>query len=183
MVIITIITVVSTNILQSSLSSREATFKVLNEVKQYNLASNMIRRDLRQAINVPMRDFYGNSFNATFLSNQGSHQLLFTTLVHEDDLNSTKVRRIEYVFDQNKFLRRQYFVDNPYLIEDYFQTDLFDELDDFQLSFSDGKQWFDYWPIDPITERMIPKLVRINFSNNNKTFEWVVYPNIGNAYE
>jgi len=36
-VIMTIITIVSTNILQSSLSSRDATFKVLNQVQQFNL--------------------------------------------------------------------------------------------------------------------------------------------------
>lgn len=182
-VIVTIITIVSTNILQSSLSSRDATFKVLNQVQQFNLASTMMRRDLRQAINVPMRDFYGNNFNATLLSPQGSNQLMFTTLIHDEDLSVSNVRRIEYLYDENKFFRRQYYVDNPYLNEDYFQTDLFEEIDDFRVSFSNGNKWVNHWPIDPITERTIPTLVRIQFAKENKTFEWIISPNINNVYQ
>ena len=182
-VIVTIITIVSTNILQSSLSSRDATFKVLNQVQQFNLASTMMRRDLRQAINVPMRDFYGNNFNATLLSPQGSNQLMFTTLIHDEDLSVSNVRRIEYLYDENKFFRRQYYVDNPYLNEDYFQTDLFEEIDDFRVSFSNGNKWVNHWPIDPIPERTIPTLVRIQFAKENKTFEWIISPNINNVYQ
>jgi len=182
-VIVTIITIVSTNILQSSLSSRDAKFKVLNQVQQFNLASTMMRRDLRQAINVPMRDFYGNNFNATLLSPQGSNQLMFTTLIHDEDLSVSNVRRIEYLYDENKFFRRQYYVDNPYLNEDYFQTDLFEEIDDFRVSFSNGNEWVNHWPIDPITERTIPTLVRIQFAKQNKTFEWIISPNINNVYQ
>ena len=182
-VIVTIITIVSTNILQSSLSSRDATFKVLNQVQQFNLASTMMRRDLRQAINVPMRDFYGNNFDATLLSPQGSNQLMFTTLIHDEDLSVSNVRRIEYLYDENKFFRRQYYVDNPYLNEDYFQTDLFEEIDDFRVSFSNGNKWVNHWPIDPITERTIPTLVRIQFAKENKTFEWIISPNINNVYQ
>ena len=182
-VIMTIITIVSTNILQSSLSSRDATFKVLNQVQQFNLVSTMMRRDLRQAINVPMRDFYGNNFNATFLSPQGSNQLMFTTFIQDEDLSVSNVRRIEYLYDENKFFRRQYYVDNPYLNEDYFQTDLFEEIDDFRVSFSNGNKWVNHWPIDPITERTIPTLVRIQFAKENKTFEWIISPNINNVYQ
>ena len=182
-VIVTIITIVSTNILQSSLSSRDATFKVLNQVQQFNLVSTMMRRDLRQAINVPMRDFYGNNFNATFLSPQGSNQLMFTTLIHDEDLSVSNVRRIEYLYDENKFFRRQYYVDNPYLNEDYFQTDLFEEIDDFHVSFSNGNKWVNHWAIDPITERTIPTLVRIQFAKETKTFEWIISPNINNVYQ
>lgn len=181
--IVTIITIVSTNILQSSLSSRDATFKVLNQVQQFNLVSTMMRRDLRQAINVPMRDFYGNNFNATFLSPQGSNQLMFTTLIHDEDLSVSNVRRIEYLYDENKFFRRQYYVDNPYLNEDYFQTDLFEEIDDFHVSFSNGNKWVNHWPIDPITERTIPTLVRIQFAKETKTFEWIISLNINNVYQ
>ena len=58
-VIMTVIAVISTNILQSSLSSREFTNESIEKTKQINLASNLVRRDFRQSINVPMRDFYG----------------------------------------------------------------------------------------------------------------------------
>ena len=182
-VIMTIITIVSTNILQSSLSSRDATFKVLNQVQKFNLVSTMMRRDLRQAINVPMRDFYGNNFNATFLSPQGSNQLMFTTFIQDEDLSVSNVRRIEYLYDENKFFRRQYYVDNPYLNEDYFQTDLYEEIDDFRVSFSNGNKWVNHWPIDPITERTIPTLVRIQFAKETKTFEWIISLNINNVYQ
>ena len=57
-IIMTVIAVISTNILQSSLSSREFTNQSLERIKKINLASNLVRRDFRQSVNVPMRDLY-----------------------------------------------------------------------------------------------------------------------------
>ena len=94
-IIITIITLVSTNILQSSLTIRESTFKSLDEVKKFNLASSIIRRDLRQSLNVPMRSFYGEDYDATFLSIEGSRSMIFSSLVESGTLQNSLVKRIE----------------------------------------------------------------------------------------
>ena len=67
--------------------------------------------------------------------------------------------------------------------EDYFEFILFDNFDELNLSFSDGNEWSNYWPKDPITSGKIPRLIRINLSSNNKSLEWIVSPNIENVYE
>ncbi|MDG2229494.1 MAG: type II secretion system protein GspJ [Gammaproteobacteria bacterium] len=182
-IIITIITLVSTNILQSSLTIRESTFQSLDEVKKFNLASSIIRRDLRQSLNVPMRSFYGEDYDATFLSIEGSNNMIFSSLVETGTLQNSLVKRIEYFHENDSFYRRQYFSDNPYMEEDYFESILFENFDELNLSFSDGNDWSDYWPKDAITSRKIPRLVRINLSSNNKSLEWIVSPNIENVYE
>ena len=74
----------------------------------------MIKRDLRQALNVPMRDYFGNAYEATFLAPEGSSSLTFTALVDSGDVGSSWVKRIEYVVEDGSFYRRQYFSDNPY---------------------------------------------------------------------
>ena len=182
-VIITIILVVSTNILQSSLASRETTFKKLDEIQKFNLASSMIKRDLRQALNVPMRDYFGNAYEATFLAPEGSSSLTFTALVDSGDVGSSWVKRIEYVVEDGSFYRRQYFSDNPYLNQDYFESTLFDEVEQLSLQFSDGDNWSEFWPKDPMTSSKMPSLVKLSFSINGKSFEWVIAPNIDNVYQ
>ena len=182
-IIITIILVVSTNILQSSLASRETTFKKLDEIQKFNLASSIIKRDLRQALNVPMRDYFGNTYEATFLAPEGANSLTFTTLVDSGDIGSSWVKRVEYMVENGSFYRRQYFSDNPYLNQDYFQSTIFDELEQISLQFSDGNDWSEFWPKDPITSNKIPSLVKLSFSINDKSFEWIIAPNIDNVYQ
>ena len=182
-IIISIITVISTNILQSSISSRESTFKALDSIKQYNLASSIIRRDLRQALNVPMRDFYGDDYNATFVSLENSNSLTFISLIDSGVMESSAVKRIEYIIEDEIFYRRQYFTDNPYINQDYFQSILFEEVSDFDLNYSDGSSWSNFWPIDPITSRKIPDLVRIRLDFQDRSFEWIISPDIENVYQ
>ena len=182
-IIVSIITMISTNILQSSLSSRELTFNNLDGIKQYNLASSIIRRDLRQAVNVPMRSFYGEDYNATFLSLEDSNTFTFISLVESGTNESSSIKRIEYIVENGVFFRKQYFSDNPYLNEDYFQSILFEGIDEFNLSFSDGISWFKFWPKDPFSSRKIPQLVRINLESKDNSIEWIVSPQIQNVYQ
>ena len=161
-VIITVIIVVSTNILQSSLASREVTFKKLDEIQKFNLASSIIKRDLRQSLNVPMRDYFGNAYEATFFAPGDTNSLTFTTLVNTGNAESSSVKRIEYVVEDGSFYRRQYFSDNPYLNQDYFQSIMFDGLEELSFRFSDGNTWSEFWPKDPMTATKIPSLVPVN---------------------
>ena len=109
--------------------------------------------------------------------------MIFSSLVETGTLQNSLVKRIEYFHENDSFYRRQYFSDNPYMEEDYFESILFENFDELNLSFSDGNDWNDYWPKDAITSRKIPRLVRINLSSNNKSLEWIVSPNIENVYE
>ena len=67
LVILSMIAIVSSNILKSSLETEQETSQQLNYIKELNLASTIIRRDLRQIVNVSSKDFYGNSMYGTFI--------------------------------------------------------------------------------------------------------------------
>ena len=53
LVILSLIGLICSQILSSALESEEISTKKLNEVKELSLSSSIIRRDLRQAVNVP----------------------------------------------------------------------------------------------------------------------------------
>lgn len=55
-VILSIIAVVSTNFLQSSVDAREESSNKLQDLKEFNIASSIVRRDMRQILNVPIRE-------------------------------------------------------------------------------------------------------------------------------
>ncbi len=181
-IIVSVIAIISTNLLQSSLKSREFTNNSLTRVKKLNLASNLFRRDLRQALNVPMKDIYGNPMEATFFSPEGSNRIIFTALINRQSQHISNVRRIEYAYDGDAVIRRQYFAANPYSGEDFFDSILFNDVEEFNLSFSDGSKWFDSWPKDELTRRNIPKLVQIQIRKNDKSIEWMISPKNDYAY-
>jgi len=182
-VIMTVIALISTNILQSSLSSREFTNESLERIKKINLASNLVRRDFRQSVNVPMIDLYGQPTRATFLSLEGSKSFKFTVLINRYSQETSAVRRVEYLFDRSSFIRRQYFASDPYFGSDYSESVLFKNINDVKISFSDGSKWFDYWPIDDITRRSIPRLIQIKIIQNNKSIEWIINPKNEYVYQ
>ena len=179
----TVIAVISTNILQSSLSSREFTNQSLERIKKINLASNLVRRDFRQSVNVPMKDLYGQPLKATFLSPEGSKRIIFTVLVNRYSEETSGVRRVEYLFNENSFIRRQYFAGNPYSSSDYSESVLFEDIDDVKISFSDGIKWVNSWPLDELTQRSIPRLIQIQLMQNNKSIEWIISPKNDYVYQ
>ena len=182
-IIMTVIAVISTNILQSSLSSREFTNQSLERIKKINLASNLVRRDFRQSVNVPMKDLYGQPLKATFLSPEGSKRIIFTVLVNRYSEETSGVRRVEYLFNENSFIRRQYFAGNPYSSSDYSESVLFKDISDVKISFSDGIKWVNSWPLDELTQRSIPRLIQIQLMQNNKSIEWIISPKNDYVYQ
>lgn len=182
-IIMTVIAVISTNILQSSLSSREFTNQSLERIKKINLASNLVRRDFRQSVNVPMKDLYGQPLKATFLSPEGSKRIIFTVLVNRYSEETSGVRRVEYLFNENSFIRRQYFAGNPYSSSDYSESVLFKDIDDVKISFSDGSKWVNSWPLDELTQRSIPRLIQIKLMQKNKSIEWIISPKNDYVYQ
>ena len=60
LVILSIIAIVSTNFLQSSIDLRNQSKSKVDDIKVFNLGVSTIRRDLMSAVNLPMRDNFGN---------------------------------------------------------------------------------------------------------------------------
>ena len=60
LIILSMIAVISSNILQSSLETERLSSDRLQSARKLNFSSITLKRDIRQIINVPLRDFYGN---------------------------------------------------------------------------------------------------------------------------
>jgi type II secretion system protein J len=181
-VILSIIAIVSTNFLQSSISAREEGAKKLQNIKELNIASSILRRDMRQILNVPIRDYFGNNLKGNFIADAISNSIVFTTLVNSS-FSTSRVRRVEYLYQDKKFIRRQYFADNPYSYEEYFETTLLDEVTEIEFSYMTNRKWYPVWPIDITTKVKIPELVKITFVKNDLKYEWIINPNIDYVYK
>ena len=60
LIILSMIAIISSNILQSSLETERTSSQRLQSARTLNFSSIILRRDIRQIINVPLRDNYGN---------------------------------------------------------------------------------------------------------------------------
>ena len=183
LVILSIITLITSNILKSSLDTEYQTTNYLNKIKDINLSSSKIRRDLRQSMNVPMRDIYGLPLNATFYYVDDSERLIFTTMINHSGSSTGKLRRVEYLLQDKSFIRRQYFAANPYLGEEYFDSVMMENVSDIFFKFSDGYQWFPEWPKDQNTSRVMPQLIEIKLLLDDQEIEWLISPRINHVYE
>ena len=183
MVIVSLILLISTNILESSISSRTQTLNVLDDVKEFNLISNTLRRDFRQAMNVPMRDTFGLPVNATFYSAEQSNRVTLTTKVNHSNTMTSNLRRIEYLLQDGAFVRRQYYAVNPYMSQESFESKLFEDVDDLSFGFSDGSKWYSQWPNDEVTSRTMPQLIQVKLVIDNHKIEWLIAPRIKHEYQ
>ena len=181
-VILSIIAVVSTNFLQSSVEARDESSKKLQNIKELNIASSILRRDIRQIINVPMRDYFGNNLKGNFIADTASDSLVFTTLVNAS-YSTSRIRRVEYLYQNNALIRKQYYAANPYSHDEFFETTLLEDISEIEFSYLGTSKWYASWPIDLITQRKIPELIKITFTRNNLEYEWVINPNIDYVYK
>ena len=100
LIILSIIAIISSNILQSSLDTERDTTRQLNSIKELNLSSSIIRRDIRQIVNIPSRDFFGNTLYGTLI---GSMILKVFHLAQELNLYQMKFLQLKGL---NMFWRR-----------------------------------------------------------------------------
>lgn len=183
LLILSIILLISSNILSTSLISQDISNKKLEEIKEMTLASTILRRDLRQAVNVPSRDFFGSFEEGTFIANYNNKSISFNTFINDISIDSSPVKKVLYYFDENILYRRQYFASNPYLVDDYFQSKLIKNISDVNFSFMYERRWHNSWPVGEISSKKIPTLIRVDFKKNNHEYHWIIEPNIKYAYQ
>ena len=75
LIIMSMIIIISSNILQTSLETERKVSTRLDEKDDLKFSSILIRRDLRQIINVPLIDFNGDILNASFIGDNTSKSL------------------------------------------------------------------------------------------------------------
>ena len=183
LIILSMIAIISSNILQSSLESEKVSSQRLNSIKELNLASSILRRDIRQIANVSIKDFYGNKINGTFISELGSENLMFTTKVKSFSNEVSSLKRVQYVIENKNFIRKQYYSSNPYNQDEYTKSIIINDIDNLKLSFLNENKWHQSWPVSPITSKKIPTLIKIDFRLDNKDYSWVINPNIEYALQ
>ena len=183
LIILSMIAIISSNILQSSLESEKVSSQRLNSIKELNLASSILRRDIRQIANVSIKDFYGNKINGTFISELGLENLMFTTKVKSFSNEVSPLKRVQYVIENKNFIRKQYYSSNPYNQDEFTKSIIINDIDNLKLSFLNKNKWHQSWPVSPITSKKIPTLIKIEFRLDNKDYSWVINPNIEYALQ
>ena len=183
LIILSMIAIISSNILQSSIESEKVSSLRLNSIKELNLASSILRRDIRQIANVSIKDFYGNKINGTFISELCSENLMFTTKVKSFSNEVSPLKRVQYVIENKNFIRKQYYSSNPYNQDEFTKSIIINDIDNLKLSFLNENKWHQSWPVSPITSKKIPTLIKIEFRLDNKDYSWVINPNIEYALQ
>ena len=181
--ILSMIALVSSNILKSSLATEQQTKQHLDSIKELNLASTIVRRDIRQIVNVSSKDFYGNDMYGTFISPINSQSLMFSSNIKSLSDEISPIKRIQYELVDGTLNRKQFFSSNPYEPNDYTNTELINNIDYIEFTYLYENSWHESWPISLITSKKIPTLIKIEFSKQNKDYSWIIDPNISYAVQ
>ena len=181
LVILSIIAIVSTNFLQSSIDLRNQSKSKVDDIKVFNLGVSTIRRDLMSTVNLPMRDNFGNQL-PNFIGSNTDKKITFLGFINRIDSSRSSISRIEYLFDDTKFIRRVYFTADPYDYDDHIDWVIFDNIDDVEISFLSDNRWFTEWPAGQTAAYKIPKLVKIEINDKDRDFEIIINPNIDYVY-
>ena len=181
LVILSIIAIVSTNFLQSSIDLRNQSKSKVVDIKVFNLGVSTIRRDLMSTVNLPMRDNFGNQL-PNFIGSNTDKKITFLGFINRIDSSRSSISRIEYLFDDTKFIRRVYFTADPYDYDDHIDSVIFDNIDDVEISFLSDNRWFTEWPAGQTAAYKIPKLVKIEINDKDRDFEIIINPNIDYVY-
>ncbi len=181
LVILSIIAIISTNFLQSSIDLRNQSKSKVDDIKVFNLGVSTIRRDLMSVVNLPMRDNFGNQL-PNFIGSNTDKKITFLGFINRIDSSRSSISRIEYLFDDTKFIRRVYFTADPYDYDDYIDSVIFNNIDDVEISFLIDNRWFTEWPAGQTAAFIIPKLVKIEINDNDRDFEIIIDPNIDYVY-
>lgn len=181
LVILSIIAIVSSNFLQSSIDLRNQSKSKVDDIKVFNLGVSTIRRDLMSTVNLPMRDNFGNQL-PNFIGSNTDKKITFLGFINRIDSSRSSISRIEYLFDDTKFIRRVYFTADPYDYDDHIDSVIFDNIDDVEISFLSDNRWFTEWPAGQTAAYKIPKLVKIEINDKDRDFEIIINPNIDYVY-
>ena len=181
LVILSMIAIVSSNILNSSLDTEQETSLQLNSIKELNLASTIIKRDLRQIANVNLKDFYGSNINGTFISEINSQNLMFNSTIKSLSNEVSPIKRIQYELDDNNLIRKQYFSSNPYGQDDFVKIELIKNIDKLKFEIFFETKLQKNWPVSLINSNIITIVVKNEFTKKNKEYTWIIDPNITHA--
>ena len=145
LIILSMIAIISSNILQSSLETERLSSDRLQSARKLNFSSITLKRDIRQIINVPLRDFYGNQINGTFIGNNTDNIMTFNTKIKSISNDISPIKRVEYQLDGNKLFRKQFYSSNPYDVDENIINSQDDNFFEYKISVKpDGSETYIY---------------------------------------
>ncbi len=147
----------------SSLNLNLSFTKMRNDNQHVVLKSlSVIEQDLSSIFNRPVRDGLGEYETALILKNNDHTEVLFTRSLYDDVNENTKLVRIEYTFDDDRYERRLWNVIDRVQGSKY-QKHYFDrQINKIRILASDDKgRWQEYWPMG----------LRVNLSNGSSEKE------------
>jgi len=183
LIIMSMIIIISSNILQTSLETERKVSTRLDEKDDLKFSSILIRRDLRQIINVPLLDFNGDILNASFIGDNTSKSLTFNSQIKNINNNTSPIKRITYSLKDNQFTRKQFYASNPYNLSENIETVLLSDVSEINFQFFFKDQWYSEWPINQTSERTIPKLIKIEFIDQDKNYLWLIEPSLDYVFQ
>ena len=133
----------------SSLNLSLSFTKMRNDNQHVVLKSlSIIEQDLSSIFNRPVRDELGEYETALMLKNYDYTELLFTRSLYDDVQEHTKLVRITYTFDDDRYERRLWNVIDRVQGSKY-QKHYFDKQINriIILASDDEGQWQEYWPM------------------------------------
>ncbi|WDI31245.1 type II secretion system minor pseudopilin GspJ [Hyphococcus flavus] len=151
--------------LRLGVDSRDQLEDADNRLKGFQLARTLIKEDLAQVVNRPVRDEFGQTQSASFLGNLVSYggrveddEKLLISFVRNGWVNPnaeaprSSLQYIEYVLKGGALIRRARIYLDEYAQSDDIERILFEGLDDARASFLIGEQqgelaWADIWPV------------------------------------
>ncbi len=184
LVILSIITVITSSFLQSSIQSKEIVFSKSAHTLKINLLADALREDVTNAVNIPLLDSRGEPQTRTFYSGQNSDSFTFITKIRSGKSFSSSMVQVQYLVEDDKLLRRQFFAPAPSNLSRFSETVLLQNIKNINFEFSDNNTWFYFWPTDQLTSLKFPRLIKIDLENQDEQiFSWIVHSNHKNIYE
>ena len=168
-----IISSISFQYLQTTSIFRNNNQVELTQLRQFNLATSIIRNDLIHAINVQQKNMNGHFFDSHLNGGINNQILRFNSLVSYYMKQQPRLKRIDYVYENNVLKRYQFFNSNPVNDTQKFESVLFTNLEQLTVTFYDGLNWYTQWPniFDHATS--LPKLIQFNLTIEKKSYEFI----------
>ena len=125
---LSLITIITTSILQNSIIQRNIYLENSNYLEKYNSFFGILRDDFRFIQNMDMLNVNGESSFKTLFLNDDEKQLSFITKSYlNDDLELRNIR-VLYFTENEKLYRREYKSINPADFNDYLDVLVLNEI-------------------------------------------------------
>ena len=181
-VLLSLITIITTSILQNLIIQRNIYLENSNYLEKYNSFFGILRDDFRFIQNMDMLNVNGESSFKTLFLNDDEKQLSFITKSYlNDDLELRNIR-VLYFTENEKLYRREYKSINPADFNDYLDVLVLNEITDIRISAHNKQRWLNVWPYDEVSKKKLPHAVSISITQRQEeVFEIILATNNDNA--